>query len=74
MNNVLVAPAPHIKRNTTLTLRNLYIILALLPSVLCSVIFMHIDAFVRILAVTAASYAFDVVFSFVFLGKFNLYQ
>ena len=71
MDKYLVTSAPHVRNSATVLSQNLYFIFALLPCVICSVIFTGIDSLLLILVSVASAYVFDLLFSYLILGKFN---
>lgn len=71
MNKFVVSFAPHIKRNTSVITQNMFMILALLPSISLSIIFYGVDAFLIMLISTIACLVFDIAFSHIVFGKFD---
>ncbi|MBQ9789979.1 MAG: RnfABCDGE type electron transport complex subunit D [Clostridia bacterium] len=67
----LVSATPHIRRRMSVEIQYLILLLALVPSVVSSIIF-HTFPALLILSVSILScYVFDMFFSFIFLGHFS---
>lgn len=71
MNKFIVSATPHIKRNFNVFTQNLFMILALLPSIICSIIFFGLTAAIIVLVSTVFCYLIDLMFSYIVLGKCN---
>ena len=67
----IVSATPHIRRSHSVATMNIFLILALLPVVCASIIFYKLPAFLIFVVATVCSYLFDVMFSYIILGKFN---
>lgn len=72
MNKFIVSATPHIKRNFNVMTQNLFMILALLPSVICAIIFYGIPAFLILLVATVSCYVINLVFSYLVLSHLEL--
>ena len=67
----LVSSTPHIRRHISVELQYLFIILALLPCVVCSIIFYKFNALLILSVSILSCYVFDMFFSFMLLGHFS---
>jgi len=70
-NMFIVSSTPHIKRNFSVLTQNLFMIIALLPSVMCAIFFYGLSAFVLLAISTACCYVFDMGFSYIVYGKYD---
>lgn len=71
MDKFLVTSAPHIRNKATVLNQNYYFVFALLPCVVCSIVFTGIDGLLLLLVATASSYVFDILFSYIILHDFS---
>ena len=72
MNKFLVSATPHIRKSNSITMQDAFIILALLPSVCCSIIYYNLAAFWILMVSSICCYLFDVCFSYIIIGKFDV--
>lgn len=71
MNKFVVSSTPHIKRNWSVSTYMMFMILALLPSLICSILFFGLKAFFILGLSTISCYVFDVGFSYMIYGKYD---
>ena len=71
MNNFIVSSTPHIRRNFSMSTIMLFMILALVPSMICSILFFGLRAFLILAISTICCYLFDVGFSYIVYGKYD---
>ena len=67
----LVSSVPHIRRHMSIELQNLLILFALVPCVVCSIVFYGITALLILSVAILSSYLFDMFFSYMILGHFS---
>lgn len=71
MQKYLVSSTPHIKKSMNVQIQNLFILLSLLPCVVCSVIYYHFTALLILSVSVLSSFIFDIGFSYIILGSYS---